>query len=95
MDKLSIKVLIGGRELPLSIKPEEEENIRKAVKIIDAKVKEFETNYAVKDKRDCMAMALLHFVTDLINQKENNVVVDKKIIENLIQATEKIDFQLK
>jgi cell division protein ZapA (FtsZ GTPase activity inhibitor) len=93
-DKLNIRVVIGGREYPIKINPNEEESIRSAVKFIDEKVKEVEENYAVKDRRDSLAIALLFIVTELLNQKGTNVLVDNNIINDLKVLSEKIDLHL-
>jgi cell division protein ZapA len=93
-DKLNIRVVIGGREYPIKINPNEEESIRRAVKFIDEKVKEVEENYAVKDRRDSLAIALLFIVTELLNQKGTNVLVDNNIIDDLKVLSDKIDLHL-
>ena len=40
---------------------EEEEIIRRAAKLINDRVKEYQENYAVRDKQDLLAMIALHF----------------------------------
>jgi len=74
-EKLKIKVNIADRVYPLTVKIEEEEGVRKAVKKINELVKKFEQNYAVRDKQDVLAMSALQFaskleVKDLYNEKE-------------------------
>jgi len=49
-------VNIANRAYPLTIKPEEEEDIRAAVKHIEEAVKRFEERYSVQDKQDVLAM---------------------------------------
>jgi len=66
MSELSIKLNIAGRIYPLTIKREEEEAIRKAAKHIEASIKSFQENYAVRDKQDLLAMASLQFATQLL-----------------------------
>jgi len=63
-DKLSIKLTIGNRQYPLSIHRNEEESIRKAAKLINEKIKEFEQNYSVRDMQDLIAMTALHFAVE-------------------------------
>jgi len=75
--ELSIKVTIANRVYPLSIKVSEEENIRKAAKMINEMVKDFELNYAVKDKQDLLAMCALQYATQKLNLESNNAQVDK------------------
>ena len=63
-EKLKIKVTIGDRVYPLTIKSEgEEEGVRKAVKKINDLIKRFEENYEVRDKQDVLAMCALQFAS--------------------------------
>jgi cell division protein ZapA (FtsZ GTPase activity inhibitor) len=61
-DKLSININIADRMYPLRIERKEEENIRKAAKIINDKVVQYKQRYPSKDTQDCLAMATLQFV---------------------------------
>lgn len=65
MDSLSIKVNIGGRVYPLTIDPKEEESIRKAADSINANIKELQSNYAVRDTQDLLAMTALQFASEV------------------------------
>ena len=69
MSEITIKVSIGNRVYPLKIKFAEEENVRKAAASINDKIKEFEENYAVRDKQDLLAMCCLQFATAVINNE--------------------------
>ena len=60
-DKLRIKVTIADRVYPMTVAPEQEEGLRKAAKQIEAMIKQFEQNYAVRDKQDVLAMCALQF----------------------------------
>jgi len=60
-DKLKIKISIADRVYPLTVNPEQEEGLRSASKKIDAMIKQFEENYAVRDKQDVLAMCALQF----------------------------------
>ena len=84
MDKLKIKVSIAGRTYPLTINRHEEENIRKAATKIEAIIKQFESNYAVKDKQDLLAMCALQFATQ-VAQKEIDKLEDSQHIEDQIE----------
>ena len=67
MCELSIKVSIGGRTYPLTIKRSEEEKIRKAASEIDKNLKELKNNYAVVDTQDLLAMTVLQYATESVN----------------------------
>ena len=64
-DTLKIKVNIANRTYPLTIKREEEEKIRAAVKQINDAVKRFEERYAVQDKQDVLAMCALQLASQI------------------------------
>jgi|TARA_B110000977_G_scaffold193241_2_gene267929 cell division protein ZapA len=87
MDKLKIKVSIAGRVYPLTIKRDEEEGIRKAASKIEVIVKQFESNYAVKDKQDLLAMCALQ-LSSKVEATKGKTLVDSPEIENNIDAIE-------
>lgn len=45
----------------MTIQPEQEEGLRKAARNIDLLAKQYEQNYAVRDKQDVLAMCALQF----------------------------------
>lgn len=64
MSNLSIKINIANRVYPLTIKTEEEEGIRKTARMINDRIREYEQDYAVKDKQDLLAMCALEYGTN-------------------------------
>jgi cell division protein ZapA len=93
-EKLRIKISIADRVYPLTVDPSQEEGLRIASKKIDATIKQFEENYAVRDKQDVLAMSALQFASKIeqvhIDQKED---VEEAILA-LKQLNEKIDTYL-
>ena len=87
MDKLKIKVSIAGRVYPLTIKREEEEGIRKAASKIEAIIKQFESNYAVKDKQDLLAMCALQF-SSKVETNQGKTLIDSPELETEIDLIE-------
>jgi len=84
---ISIHVWLAGRSYRIRVKPEEEEAVRKAIKIADERVMEMRTQYAGKDDQDFLAMALLTYATDNVTEPLN-----KPIFRSELQAlTQKID----
>ena len=80
-EKLKIKISIADRIYPLTVEFSQEEGLRSASKKIDVMIKQFEENYAVRDKQDVLAMCALQFAS----KKE------QKQIDNSIDGTETID----
>ena len=71
MNEVSIKVEIAGGMYPLKVRTEDEENVRRVVDLINTKIVEFEKTYAVKDKKDVLAMVMLHLVAQFYQKAEN------------------------
>ncbi len=57
-------ILIGDRNYRLKVKPEDEEKLRKTVKVINEKIIEYKTNFAGKDMQDYVAMVLIWLATE-------------------------------
>ena len=93
-EKLKIKISIADRVYPLTIEESQEEGLRSASKKIDTMIKQFEENYAVRDKQDVLAMCALQFASqteqkqlDVLQEYELSVTrllnLDKKLSEIL------------
>jgi len=71
---LSIKIGIGDRFYPLKINRDDEEKIRKAAKLINDKIIQYQQKYAEKDSFDYLSMATLQFVTKLLDSDSSGKV---------------------
>ena len=80
-DKLKIKISIADRVYPLTVETSQEEGLRSASKKIDTMIKQFEENYAVRDKQDVLAMCALQFASQ----------VEQKQLDNAIDGTETLE----
>lgn len=76
-EKLKIKVTIADRVYPLTIRLDEEEGVRKAVKNIDELSQKFSQSYAVQDKQDVLAMCALQYASQL---EVKNIFDDKGMV---------------
>lgn len=76
---LPINVWLSGRSYRIKIKPEDEEAVRKALKIADNKIKEMRSDYAGKDDQDYVAMTLLMYAADSAVDVFNNPNLSKEI----------------
>lgn len=94
-DNLKIKVTIGDRVYPLTIRNEgEEEGIRLAVKKINELLKKFEKNYEVRDKQDVLAMCALQFASQQEVQNVYDEVEMKKVEIKLREINQLLDSRL-
>ena len=87
MENISIKVSIAGRTYPLTVKKEESEDVQKASKLINERIKEYAENYTVSDKQDLLAMCAFQIATQNI-QFEKKVVRDKSELAEELQDME-------
>jgi cell division protein ZapA (FtsZ GTPase activity inhibitor) len=81
MGDISIKINIADRVYPLKVNMEEEEIIRRAAKLINDRIKEYQENYAVKDKQDLLSMCVLHYATTSLKAEQK---LPKKFISEIV-----------
>jgi cell division protein ZapA len=95
INSLRIKVTIGDRVYPLTIRDEsEEEGIRAAVKKINDLVKKFEQNYEVRDKQDVLAMCALQFASQQEVKSVQENVVSEQVENKLRELSSLLDSHL-
>jgi cell division protein ZapA (FtsZ GTPase activity inhibitor) len=82
-EKLKIKLSIADRVYPLTVDTSQEEGLRSASKKIDTMIKQFEENYAVRDKQDVLAMCALQFASQVEQKQVNNAIDGSETLEKL------------
>ena len=83
MGEISIKITISDRIYPLKVNVEEEEIVRRAAKIINERIKEYQENYAVRDKQDLLSMAVLHYATAVLKTENSAQNQDTQLAEKV------------
>lgn len=63
MEKISIKVVVGGRTYPLTVTENEQVRVMKAAEDINRAIEQLRQNYGVKDPQDLLAMTALQLVS--------------------------------
>lgn len=90
-EKFKIKLTIADRVYPLTIDAAQEEGLRKAAKNIESLIKQFEQNYAVRDKQDVLAMCALQFASKIeqrsIDKENKTVEIERRLkaLDQLLQ----------
>jgi cell division protein ZapA (FtsZ GTPase activity inhibitor) len=90
-EKLKIKISIADRVYPLTVELSQEEGLRSASKKIDAMIKQFEENYAVRDKQDVLAMCALQFASQSEQKQIDNSIDDVTTIERIKKINTLLD----
>lgn len=87
-EKLKIKISIADRVYPLTVDYSQEEALRTASKKIDAMIKQFEQNYAVRDKQDVLAMCALQFASQIEQKTIDTVSVGEDTKNKLFELNQ-------
>lgn len=89
-EQISIKVNLAGRTYPLRIVASEEELVRKAVRLVNEKEKEYMGQFAMRDLQDAFALMAL----ELIIRVEKNQISEKDREQKIGLLSELIDRSL-
>lgn len=92
MGKTSIKVILAGRNYPLTINEGEEKVVQEAVDGINNSIKRLQENYAVKDMQDLLAMTALQLATRSNKSAPSDVENDnEEILSELKRLSDSIE----
>jgi cell division protein ZapA (FtsZ GTPase activity inhibitor) len=61
---IPINIIVADRSYRLKIDPDDEEVVRRTLKIINEKIIDYKTNFAGKDMQDYVSMVLLWYATE-------------------------------
>jgi len=87
---IPVNILVGDRNYRVKIKPADEENLRKTIKLVNNKLVEFKTNFAGKDMQDYIAMVLIWLATEqpsstITNENVREISGKLKALQHLIE----------
>ncbi|MGC6470087.1 MAG: cell division protein ZapA [Flavobacteriales bacterium] len=88
MQELKIKVSVANRLYPLTIKREDEEGVRRAVKTIEDRLKLYESKFEARDMQDLLSMCLLEMAVKVLNDEQKSKKEDS--LEQQLLAMESI-----
>jgi len=85
MDNLSIKIKIADREYPMKVKPEDEEKVRNAGKLITERLRSYREQFGIDDKQDLLAMVAFDCVVDKLEMEKQEKEMDDSVIQKINQ----------
>jgi cell division protein ZapA len=85
MGEISIKINIADRVYPLRVNMEEEEIIRRAARLINERIKEYQENYAVRDKQDLLSMCVLQYATSTLKAEKKVMHEDTEVADKVYE----------
>jgi cell division protein ZapA len=86
-DRLSVKITIADRKYPLKIARQNEEQLRKAARLINEELYKYK-HFTDRDTQDKLAISALQFVFKLIDVEEN------KSLLSLQRSLDELDSEL-
>lgn len=72
-DLIPINIVIADRTYRIKTNAEDEEVIRKTLKVINDKIIEYKTQFAGKDMQDYIAMVVIWYATQTASEKGQTV----------------------
>lgn len=87
---IPVNIVIADRTYRIKTNPEDEEVIRKTVKLINDKIIEFKTQFAGKDMQDYIAMVIIWYATQAVSQN-NNSVEENEIVAGLKKLEDQLN----
>lgn len=87
---IPINIAIADRTYRLKLQPEDEEVVRKTVKLINEKIVEFKTAFAGKDIQDYISMVLIWLATEQTHSAVQ-IIQMKDAVEKIAMLQSNID----
>lgn len=88
MDLLSINIRIADREYPMKVKPEDEERVRRAGKLINQRIKSYRDQFGIDDKQDLVAMVAFDSLVDKLQADEQASTGDEQAAIKISELNE-------
>lgn len=83
MEELSIRIKVGDMEYSMKIKPEEEERLRRAGRVINEKIKAYRDQFGMIDSNYMMGMIALDAMANKFLAEENTNTVDDDLEQDI------------
>ena len=92
-DLIPVNIVIADRTYRIKTLAQDEEVIRKTVKLINDKIIEFKTQFAGKDMQDYIAMVIIWYATQTLSENTDNIA-QTEIAEGLKKLEEQLNKML-
>jgi len=89
-DLVKVSVTVAGRSYPIQVEKNKQADVKKASKLINKKLLEYQKQFKGADKQDCMAMLLLTLQVDEHKEKMQSPSKDSQQYDELLTGLEKI-----
>jgi cell division protein ZapA len=76
-EMIPVNIAIGDRTYRIKTSKDDEEIVRKTVKLINDKIVEFKTQFSGKDMQDYIAMVIIWYATQNANLENSTTMIDE------------------
>jgi cell division protein ZapA len=76
-EMIPVNIAIGDRTYRIKTSKDDEEIVRKTVKLINDKIIEFKTQFSGKDMQDYIAMVIIWYATQNANLENSTTMIDE------------------
>ncbi len=83
MEELSIKIKIADREYPMKVKPEDEEKVRNAGRLLNEAIKNYHEQFGLEDKQDLLAMVAFDSLIKKYDAETTSLESDQAVLEKI------------
>ncbi len=83
MEELSIRIKIADREYPMKVKPEDEEKVRLAGRLINERITAYKSQFGIEDKQDLLAMVAFDSLVEKMSSEEKQQAFGKALAEKV------------
>ncbi len=90
MSQLSINIKIENRNYPMTIKSEDEENLRLAGKLINDKIKQYRGHFNRSDSQDLLSMVAIEAMSENLRLKEMSNSENESTNDRLLKLDQKL-----
>lgn len=83
MEELSIRIKIADREYPMKVKPQDEEKVRQAGRLINERIAAYRNQFGIEDKQDLLAMVAFDSLVEKMTSEEKQQLFDQALMEKV------------
>ncbi len=83
MGELSIRIKIGDREYPMRVEAEEEEQIRKAARLVNEQLRAYRERFGTTDKQDLLAMVAFDAYMQKLEYESAKINLEQVLTEKV------------
>jgi len=83
MGEIAIRIRIGDREYPMKVEADDEEQIRKAARMVNDKLRQYKDRFGTNDKQDLLAMVAFDAFMEKIDHEKARYCTEAVVSERI------------